>query len=332
MKKVLLSALAGALAVFWSSPALSAVEIKLGHVCPATGDRLEESAQIFKKYVEEKSNGEIKVTTFPASQLGGEREMLEAIQMGTLESGTITNAPFSNFLSEILVFDIPFTFDSAEQAHRVLDGPFGDKIRELLLKKTGIRCLVYGENGLRHFTFSKKPVRTPADMAGLKIRVMENPAHMEMIRKLGGIPTAMAFAELYTALAQGVVDGQENPVSLIESMRFYEVQKYMTLDGHLYAPYLFVFNNDFYEGLSDEHKKILQEGAELWRKEERARNAAQSERGVEFMRSKGMEPLALTDAEHEQFKKAAFGVQAAIRKQIGDGIVDEFLKAVRDAQ
>lgn len=316
----------------YAATAQAAIEIKLAHVCPATGDRLEESAQIFKKFVEDKSHGELVVKTFPASQLGGERELLESIQMGTLECGTITNAPFSNFVKETMVFDIPFVFSDAEHAQRVLDGPFGDKLREIVLQKTGIRALLYGENGLRHFTTTKVAAHSPKDLAGLKLRVMENPAHMEMIRGMGAIPTPMAFAELYTALSQGVVDGQENPVSLNQSMRFYEVQKYMIMTGHLYAPYLFVFNNDFFESLSKEHQAILQEGAKLWQKEERARNAAQSERGVEFMQKQGLEVINLTPEEKAEFQKATKSAEAVIRKDVGDALVDEFLKAVEEAK
>ena len=334
MKK-LLACVAAAVAMTFTISASSMaapIEIKLGHVCPATGDRLEDSAQIFKKFVEEKSNGELIVKTFPASQLGGEREMLESIQMGTLETGTITNAPFSNFLKETLIFDIPFTFTKAEQAHKVLDGPFGDKLRDLLLKRTGIRCFVYGENGLRHFTTTKKEIHTPKDAAGLKLRVMENPAHMEMIRGMGAIPTAMAFAELYTGLAQGVCDGQENPISLIQSMRFYEVQKYLIMTVHLYAPYLFVINEDFYQSLKPEHQAILQEGAKLWRSEERARNAKQSDEGIEFMKSKGVQVIELTEDEKRQFQEATKSTEALIRKELGDALVDEFMAAVDEAK
>ena len=133
MKRLLACAAAVLSIAMWTPTAANAaIELKLGHVCPATGDRLEQAAQVFKKYVEEKTGGEIVVKTFPASQLGGEREMLESIQMGTLECGTITNAPFSNFLKETLVFDIPFVFSKAEHAHRVLDGEFGQYLLGLV--------------------------------------------------------------------------------------------------------------------------------------------------------------------------------------------------------
>lgn len=308
------------------------IEIKLGHVCPATGDRLEEAAQEFKKYVEKASGGELTVKTFPASQLGGERELLESIQMGTLESGTITNAPFSNFLKETLVFDIPFAFSSAKQAHAVLDGEFGQYLLTLVEKRMGVKALVFGENGLRHFTTTRVAAHHPADFKGLKLRVMENPVHMEMVRGLGAIPTPMAFAELYTALSQGVVDGQENPTALNQSMRFYEVQKYMIKTGHLYAPYIFVFSKDFWDSLSPKHKQIIEEGAKIWRSEERARNAKQAETGEAFMKSKGLTVIELTPEEHAEFQAATKSAEALVRKQVGDELVNRFMKAVEEAK
>ena len=301
MKRLLACAAAVLSIAMWTPTAANAaIELKLGHVCPATGDRLEQSAQVFKKYVEEKSGGEIVVKTFPASQLGGEREMLESIQMGTLECGTITNAPFSNFLKETLVFDIPFVFSKAEHAHRVLDGEFGQYLLSLVEKRMGVKALVFGENGLRHFTTTKVAAHTPKD--------------------------------LYTALAQGVVDGQENPVALNQSMRFYEVQKYMIKTGHLYAPYIFVLSNDFYNSLSEKHRRIIQDGAKLWRKTERELNAKQCESGEEFMKSKGLTIIELTPEEHAQFQKATKSAEQMVRKSVGDEIVNRFMKAVDAAK
>ena len=333
MKRLLACAAAVLSIAMWTPTAANAaIELKLGHVCPATGDRLEQAAQVFKKYVEEKTGGEIVVKTFPASQLGGEREMLESIQMGTLECGTITNAPFSNFLKETLVFDIPFVFSKAEHAHRVLDGEFGQYLLGLVEKRMGVKALVFGENGLRHFTTTKVAAHTPKDLAGLKLRVMENPVHMEMIRGLGAIPTPMAFAELYTALAQGVVDGQENPIALNQSMRFYEVQKYMIKTGHLYAPYIFVLSNDFYNSLSEKHQQIILDGAKLWRKTERELNAKQCESGEEFMKSKGLTIIELSPEEYAQFQKATKSAEQMVRKSVGDAIVNRFMKAVDAAK
>lgn len=312
--------------------ASAAMTLKLGTVTPAVGDRLIEACEIFKKYVAEQTKGEIIVDLYPASQLGGEREMLEGLQMGTLEMASLTNGPFPNFSKDVLVFDIPFIFPSEKVAHVVLDGPFGDKLRDKILKDTGVRCLGFAENGFRHFTTTQKPIREPNDVKGLKIRVMENQAHMAMIRELGGLPTPMAFAELYTALAQGVVDGQENPISLIASMRYYEVQKYLTLDGHLYCPYLFMVNEDIWKQMTPEQRQIILNGVAIWRDEERKGNKRQSEEAENLMASKGTEIIKLTPEAHARFQAQTAGVEEYIRKQVSPGLVEELKKAIADAR
>lgn len=317
---------------FGISAASAAMTLKLGTVTPAVGDRLIEACGTLKKFVEEKTNGEIKIVLYPASQLGGEREMLEALQMGTLEMAALTNGPFPNFSKDVLVFDIPFVFPTEEIAYKVLDGAFGDRLREKVLKDTGVRCLGFAENGFRHFTTTKKPIRTPEDMKGLKIRVMENPAHMAMIRELGGLPTPMAFAELYTALAQGVVDGQENPLSLIASMRYYEVQKYLTLDGHLYCPYLMMINEDIWKKMTPQQQNILMEGIAIWREEERKGNKKQSDEAEKLMVEKGTEIIRLSPETHAEFQKQTMGVEEFIRKQVSPGLVEDLKKAIAEAQ
>jgi len=312
-----------------SSVASAEVTIKLAHSSPATGDRLEAACQVFKKYVEEKSQGEIKVNTFPASQLGAEREQLEGVQMGSIEMAALSAGPFPALFEDIMVFDVPYLFSSREVAYEVMDGPVGDKLRDKLLKQTGIRCLAFGENGFRNFTTANTEVHNPGDLSGLKLRVMENPAHMEMVRQLGAIPTPIPFSEVYTALSQGVVDGQENPVSLIESMRFNEVQKYMVLDQHVYNPYLFVINNDFYEGLNDEQKKIVDEGAKLLALEERKLNGEQSQKGVEKMQKEGLIVTTLTPEEHVAFRdKVQPEVIKLVKTRLSPEVIDTFMEEV----
>ena len=307
--------------------------IKLAHGAPPQNDRLEHASQAFKKYVEEKTNGEISVQTYPNSQLGGERENMEGIILGTIEAAGISTGPFPAIFAEVMVFDIPFVFTAPEIAYAVADGPFGDMFRELMLKKTGIRCLGIGEGGYRHFTNNIRPVKTPDDLKGLKIRTMENAAHMQMMRELGAIPTPIPFPELYTALAQKVVDGEENPLALIESMRYYEVQKYVTLDGHFYGPHFIVINEAFYQGLSKEHQKIIDEAGRIWKDEERKYNQMQSKRALDFIKSKGTQVTALSPDEIKAFSnKATQPVADYVRKQAGNEIVDAFFKAVKEAE
>jgi len=308
-------------------------EIKLAHASPATNDRLEFACQEFKKYVEEKSNGKIKVTTYPASQLGAEREELEGVQLGTIEMAALSTGPLPGIFPQIMVFDMPYLFSSTDVAYEILDGPIGTEILELMREKTGIRGLVWGENGFRHFTNSVRTIKKPEDMKGLKIRTMENPAHMAMVTALGASPTPMAFNEVYTALQQKTVDGQENPVSLIVSMRFHEVNKYATLDGHVYNPYILMINDKFYSSMPEDLQKILDEGAAVWRDAERKANAEQIEAGIQIMKDAGVEVTELTLEEIQAFRDATKSVYEEFgKKEVGEELINKVMEAVKQAE
>lgn len=310
----------------------AATTIKLAHSSPATSDRLEAACQIFKKYVEEKTGGTIIVDTFPGSQLGAEREQLEGVQMGSIEMAALSAGPFPSLFAEIMVFDIPFLFTSEEIAYKIMDGPVGVELRENFRQKTGVRCVAFGENGFRNFT-SNVSVTKPEDLKGLKIRVMENPAHMQMVRELGAIPTPIPFSELYTALAQGVVDAQENPASLVESMRFYEVQKFMVLDRHVYNPYLLIMNDAFYKALTLDQQKVIDEASQLFAMEERRLNREQIASGIDRMKKAGLTVTELEPGALERFREMVQPkVVETIKKQVPAATVDAFVKAVAEVE
>ncbi len=309
------------------------VEIKLAHSSPAVNDRLEMAAQAFKKYVEEKSNGKIKVTTYPDSQLGAEREELEGVQLGSIQMAALSSGPVPGIFPKIMVFDLPYLFGTQKAAYEVLDGPVGKEILDLMKAETGIKGLAWGENGFRHFTNSVKPIAQPSDMQGLKIRTMENQAHMAIVKSLGGSPTPMPFNEVYTGLQQKTIDGQENPLSLIVSMRFYEVQKYLTLDGHVYNPYLLLINDAFYSGLSDDLQKIVDEGALIWRKVEREENNKQVDAGLDKLIAEGVEVTELSLEQLQVFRDASKSVYDTIgKKEVGEELLNKVLKAVEEAE
>ena len=311
--------------------ALAAVELKLAHSSPATvDDKLEFACQKFKKFVEEKSQGAIKVTSYPASQLGQEREAIEGVQMGTIEMAALSTGPIPGLFPEIMLLDMPYIFPDREAAYAFLDGPYGDKLREGMVKKTGVRFLAFGENGFRCFT-GNKPLHSPADFKGIKFRLMENPMHQTMVKSMGAIPATIPFGELYTALSQGVVDGQENPISLITSMRFYEVQKHLTLDNHVYNPHILMINNDTYMGLPAEQRKILDEAGKLFATEEREFNQQQSVAGLKIMRDAGVTVYEPTADDVKKFKEATMPTHKLARERFGDKTVDEFLAAVDKA-
>ena len=306
--------------------------IQIAHSSPATEDRLEASLQEFKKNVEERSNGQIQIQTYPASQLGGEREQLEAVQLGSLEMAALSSGPFPGFFEKMMIFDLPYIFANEEIAYEVLDGPFGQQILDTMLEETGIRGLAWGENGVRHFTNSVRPIESPEDVAGLKIRTQENPAHMAMVEALGGSPNPMAFSEVYSALQQGVIDGQENPVSLIESMRFYEVNDYLTLDGHVYSTFTLIANDAFFQSLPEELQTILEEEALVWSDVQRDLNREQVAAGLDYLKEQGMEVVELSDEQRAAFQDATAPVIEEYRSILGDELVDGLFEAIAEAE
>ena len=192
------------------------------------------AAEHFGKIVAEKTGGEIEVQVFPASQLGSERDMVEGLQLGSLEMTLTSTGSMGNFVPQVKLFNLPFLFKDRESCYRALDGEIGTQIADRFVK-VGIRSLGWYENGFRNITNSKVAVNSPADMKGIKIRVMEDDVFILTMKSLGASPLPMAFGELYTALEQKTVDAQENPLAVIYSSRFFEVQKYLAMTGHFYS-------------------------------------------------------------------------------------------------
>ncbi len=203
---------------------------KLGHIADPENPYAK-GAEKFAQLVKEKTGGKVEIQVFPSSQLGNQRDLVEGTQFGTIDFTMTSTAVLGNFLPQVAVFDLPFIFRDVQHAYKALD-TVGMEIAQ---KLQGMKLLAYYENGVRHMTNSKHPIRKPEDMKGLKIRVMEQPIYIEMMKALGANPTPMAFGELFTALQQKVVDGQENPAAHIYTARFFEVQKYISLTGHTYS-------------------------------------------------------------------------------------------------
>jgi len=203
----------------------------------------------FAKEVEKRTNGRYKIQTFYNGSLGGERESVEAVQMGTQALTFTSTGPVPNFVPETKILDVPFLFRDKAHARAVLDGPIGEDLLKKFDSK-GIKALAWAENGFRHMTNSKRDVKVPADLKGLKMRTMENPVHIAAYKGFGIVTTPMAFPEVFTALQQGTGDGQENPLSVIISAKFDQVQKHLTLTGHVYSPCLFLMNKGEFDKLS----------------------------------------------------------------------------------
>src|SRR2546429_5944589 len=241
----------------------------------------------FAREVEKRTNGRYKIQNFYAGALGAERESIEGVQLGTLDLTMTSTGPVPNFVPEVAILDIPFLFRDYPHARAVIDGPIG---QDLLTKfdAKGIKALAWGENGFRHMTNNKHPVNTPDDLKGLKMRTMENPIHIEAYRQFGILPTPMAFTEVFTALQQGTVDGQENPLSVITAAKLEQVQKYLSLTGHVYSPALILMSKSQWDKLSAADKQAFSAAAKDAVKANPARIDEHEKRAVGVLRAKGM--------------------------------------------
>ncbi len=284
MKKF--AALAIALAMlFTTGSALAAVKIKLG-VVTKPGSAQNIVAEKFKELLEQRSGGKYNVQIFHSKSIGNETEILQQIQMNTVQLGIITGGPFDTFDPIVRVINYPFIFKDYAQVDRVLDGPLGKAILKDL-ETAGFKGLCFSENGFRNLTNNKRPVKTAADVKGLKIRVMASALHKAIWQALGANPTPMPWP-IYTELEQGVIDGQENPLWVMKVYKFYEIQKYMTLTRHVYSPHIDVASLTWWKTLDPKDQDMIQkamyEAAVYQRKDNRDKNAAR----LSFLKEKGM--------------------------------------------
>lgn len=232
----------------------------LGHTLPQTHP-VHKGILEFQKSLEKKSNGTLKVKIFPDAQLGSEREVLELLQIGSVAATKVSAATLSNFVPEYHILGIPYLFKDKQHQFDVLEGPVGKSILEKG-SKFWLRGLCYYDAGSRSFYTSEKAIRTPADLEGLKIRVMNNQMAINMVNSMGGSATPLAYGELYTAIQQGVVDGAENNPPSFVSSNHYEISKYYTLDQHSSVPDVLLIGTKYWESLSDEEKVWVQEAAD----------------------------------------------------------------------
>jgi len=279
----------------------------------------------FGKEVEKRTGGRYKVQSFYSSSLGAERESIEAVQLGTQELTFTSSGPVPNFVPETKILDIPFLFRDKAHARAVLDGPIG---QEMLTKfdAKGFKALAWGENGVRHMTNNKRAVNAPEDLKGLKMRTMENPVHVAAYKGLGIVTTPMAFSEVFTALQQGTVDGQENPLSVIMASKFDQVQKYLTLTGHVYSPCVLLMSKAAYDKLSAADKQAFLDAAKEGVKANRARVDEDDAKGVAELRGKGMNVIENVDK--AKYVAMLGPVNAEFEKQFGKANIDK-IRAVK---
>jgi tripartite ATP-independent transporter DctP family solute receptor len=273
----------------------------------------------FAREVDRRTNGRIKVQPFYSGALGGERESIEAVQLGTQELTFTSTGPVPNFVPEARILDIPFLFRDKAHARAVLDGPIGQDMLRAFESK-GFKALGWAENGVRHMTNSKRSVNAPDDLRGLKMRTMENPVHVAAYKGFGIITTPMAFPEVFTALQQGTVDGQENPLSVIMAAKFDQVQRHLTLTGHVYSPAIWLMNKAAFDKLSPADQKIFMDAAAEGTKANRARVDEDDAKGVAELRSKGMQVIENVD--RARFQATLAPVYAEFEKQFGKANIE----------
>ncbi len=272
----------------------------------------------------EKSGGKLQLNVFHSAQLGSERDVVEGVSLGTIEMTLSSSAPLANFTDGFLVFNLPFIVRDRQKAYEWMDGPEGMKILNSL-GSAGIQGLGIWENGFRNLTNSAKPVKTPADLSGLKIRLMENPIHVATFETMGARAVPMPFGELFTALQQKTVDGQENPLIIIQTSKFYEVQKYLTLTGHFYAPAILLINKNYWDNtLTAGERKIFMEAEKEARQWERDFSIASEKSLRAELESKGMTVL---EVDKNEWAQSVTAVYDRFAPQIGQDQIDSLVNA-----
>lgn len=269
---------------------------------------------VFCDEIEKGTQGRFKCQHFANSALGGEREQIEAIQLGTQDLVNTSTGPVGNFVPEVKIVDIPFLFRDYDHARKVMDGPIGQDILTKFQSK-GIVALAWTENGFRHMTNSKRDIVKPADAAGLKMRTMENKVHMDGYRTFGILPTPMAFPELFGALQQGTVDGQENPIPVILASKFSQVQKHLSLTGHVYSPALLLLSPKVWNKLSDGDKKVFTEAAKKAAIAQRRKVNDDENNGIAQLEKDGMKVTRTVDG--AAFRDALKPAYVSYAKEFG---------------
>ncbi|MBP6019670.1 MAG: TRAP transporter substrate-binding protein [Burkholderiaceae bacterium] len=312
LSNVLLAVSAAGL--FAATPVTAETTLKMAYAL-STSSHYGAGADAFAKAL---NGSDFKVQQFPNSALGGEREVIEGLQLGTIDLAIVSTGATLNFVPATGVFDIPFLFRDLDHARKVLDGDIGKKMLTEFPKR-GLVALAWGEQGFRQLTNNVRPVTTPADAKGLKIRTTENPIHIAAFRELGILATPMAWPEVATALQQGTIDGQENPMSVIVSAKLPQLQKYLSLTAHVYGPALVLMSPNVYNGLSDADKAKFADAGHQSALAMRTYVDDIETSGIEEVKKQGMQ---VNTVDHAAFVKAVQPVYPQYYKQFGQELVE----------
>jgi TRAP-type transport system periplasmic protein len=290
-----------------------------------------QGAKKFADIVEQKSGGKIKVRLFPSGQLGGDLQTVSALQGGTIDLTVLNAGLLVGQVKEFGLFDLPFLFESGKEADAVVDGPFGRKLADLLPAKN-LMSLGYWELGFRNLTNSRRPVTKLEEIQGLKVRVVQSPLYIDLFNTLGANAVPLPFPELYTALEQKTVDGQENPVTLINTSKFYEVQKHLTLTRHTYNPQIVIFSKRVWDRLDAEEKKLIEDAAQEARTFQREFSREQETKALEVVKAAGMQVVELPAAEVTRIREKVQPVIKKFSEGVNEATVKELYAEIEKAR
>jgi TRAP-type transport system periplasmic protein len=323
-KQLVVALVAVALGLFGA--AFAQTTMRLAHISPA-GSPADKGAQLFANLVNQGTNGKYTIKIYPNSQLGSAPEYTQQIKLGTLAMGLVTSGQMQEYVKQYGIIEAPFLFSSLQQAHKVLDGPAGDQLAALA-KQQGFIILSNWEWGFRQITNSVRPIQEPADMKGLKMRVPSEFQIQDMMKALGASTDTIAFPELYTALAQKVVDGQDNPVQTIFDQHFYEVQKYLAITNHAYNTQMLVMSQHAWNSLSAQEQQVFMNASK--RAGDLVRNLDEQQQSSEItqMQQKGM---VVTHPDLAAFRKAVQPADQQVYDYVGDAFAQKFVAEVEAA-
>ncbi len=285
----------------------------------------------FAQEVGEATGGKWQVQLYHNNSLGSDPQMQSALQGGVQEMAAVGTPTLVGLVKEFAVFDFPFLFANEKEADTVLDGPFGKKLMDRL-PSVGIVGITYWENGFRNITNSRRPITNVEDLSGVKLRVMQNPVALDAFRAIGANPVPMAFSELFTALETRTVDGQENPVVIIQTSKFYEVQKYLTVSRHVYTPFIVLASKKWWDALTADERKVVQDAGTRTRAYQRQVSREMVDKSMQDLRSKGMQVNELSPVEMAKVRDRVKPVVEKHTQTIGAATVQELYDEIAKAR
>ncbi len=331
MKASRFSLLAASIMFLSATIAQGAVTIKLGHGTPTTST-LHQGAEKFKSEVETRTNGSVVVDIYHSGQIGHDRQLIESMQLGEVDMAIPSTTNVAPFVKEMFITDYFFLFRNAQEAYTILDGPAGQALDQAVTQKALVG-LGFMENGFRHISNNTRPILTPEDTKGIKIRVNENPIQVTAWKGIGASPTPMNWGEIFTSLQQGTLDGQECSLSLFYDTHFFEAQKYLTLTGHIYSPFSVLMSAESFAKLDDAQKQAVREAAKVAITFQRELNQSAEKVALEKVQAGGIQLTTLTVDEMQPFVKSTEPAIPLVKEKCGDEIFDLFtseLKKYRD--